>query len=548
MYKQPFINYVFRYFGYFLMIGFILVIVSGCDEDDNTPISENKQPLTIEKAEIVVNNYVDVNAKLQMARSVNSGILPFDGTNGLTGESFVSGLNQLANAKTFTDSIALDFCGEIDLKQSDGKVIVTLNFGEDGCDQFGNILSGKIIESYSFSNDSLYKSTTFEEFSFNEFTLNGTSESSFALLTIDQDHFKVSWKEDLMVKVGDDTSYALKSTLCSTFDGQNVELEGSSSIINDDENDMYAIRIIAPLVYDLSCIEQGIYAPVNGVEDVVYNGDSIQIDYGDGDCDYLIELTRQGETATVDLSTVYQDINFAFGFWFIGYEEDGNEDDKGCIQLSDEISEDIRTLSNFNKLSVSGIAKVYLAQAEEQIVLIKGPENYLSNISTFVEASTLHVETTDSICIENYYGQEHLVEVFITVPNLSGIELNGLASVEGSSPIQGDSLNISIKGISEVELPVDLNKLTIHAAGASKLYLSGASNAQKLELKGAAYYNGFDLNADLCEINVTGAGKAKVTVNEDLKVTINGAGKVYYKGDPVITSSLGLFGELINAN
>lgn len=45
-----------------------------------------------------------------------------------------------------------------------------------------------------------------------------------------------------------------------------------------------------------------------------------------------------------------------------------------------------------------------------------------------------------------------------------------------------------------------------------------------------------------------GAVLAEVNVSVKLAVTIKGAGAVYYKGNPGITSDVGLVGKLINAN
>ena len=45
-----------------------------------------------------------------------------------------------------------------------------------------------------------------------------------------------------------------------------------------------------------------------------------------------------------------------------------------------------------------------------------------------------------------------------------------------------------------------------------------------------------------------GAVLAEVNVSVKLAVTIKGAGAVYYKGNPGITSDVGLIGKLINAN
>ncbi|MCG8321936.1 MAG: DUF2807 domain-containing protein [Cytophagales bacterium] len=45
-----------------------------------------------------------------------------------------------------------------------------------------------------------------------------------------------------------------------------------------------------------------------------------------------------------------------------------------------------------------------------------------------------------------------------------------------------------------------------------------------------------------------GVALAEVNASDKLAVTIKGGGAVYYKGNPGITSDVGLIGKLIDAN
>lgn len=69
-----------------------------------------------------------------------------------------------------------------------------------------------------------------------------------------------------------------------------------------------------------------------------------------------------------------------------------------------------------------------------------------------------------------------------------------------------------------------------------------------INLNSAGSYKGFLITAINCTVKNNSAGKAEVRVDDNLDVTINSAGNVYYKGNPTITLQRNSVGRLINAN
>ncbi len=58
----------------------------------------------------------------------------------------------------------------------------------------------------------------------------------------------------------------------------------------------------------------------------------------------------------------------------------------------------------------------------------------------------------------------------------------------------------------------------------------------------------YGLDTDTTSVQVLSAGNGFVTVNNLLEATIASVGSLYYKGNPVIHSSITSLGRLINAN
>ena len=321
MKKQPSVNYVFRCLTYFLIYGVFLMLLAACDDDDG-PGSNDSLSLGTEQSEAVVMDYVKINAHLQAARNMGSGIMPFEGGNGLNGRAFRQGLTNLENAGNLTDSLWFESCAAVDLSLNGGTIAITIDYGETGCEEHGNLLKGKISETFTFTGDSLVQETVYDHFSFNDVSIDGTRSASFALNTLNSERFVVSWSENLQVSWDDGRSYSLETDMTSSFDGEEIVLTGFTDL-SSSNGDRYQVTINEALIYTLACIEEGIYAPVEGVETLVVNNDSVNndsmvIDYGHGDCDYLVEIIQNGETTVMDISEAYKDIAFAFGFNFRG--------------------------------------------------------------------------------------------------------------------------------------------------------------------------------------------------------------------------------------
>jgi hypothetical protein len=75
-------------------------------------------------------------------------------------------------------------------------------------------------------------------------------------------------------------------------------------------------------------------------------------------------------------------------------------------------------------------------------------------------------------------------------------------------------------------------KFYLETTGASNVTLDGAVDELVANLTGASDLRAESLRTKMAEISVTGAGDARVAVSDTLKVSITGAGKVEYIGNP----------------
>ena len=106
----------------------------------------------------------------------------------------------------------------------------------------------------------------------------------------------------------------------------------------------------------------------------------------------------------------------------------------------------------------------------------------------------------------------HGIKVAISSSTRSGAKLTGAARLT-TKQLSGRSFGIESTGAAKVFLDGTVDDLVTDMTGASRL------EAESLQTKTA-------------EISSTGASHAEVAVSESLKVSITGAGKVIYSGNP----------------
>src|SRR5438132_12792907 len=133
-------------------------------------------------------------------------------------------------------------------------------------------------------------------------------------------------------------------------------------------------------------------------------------------------------------------------------------------------------------------------------------ENLLQYVEMEVRDKVLHVRTARSV------RPTHSIKLELNSTALEGASFSG-ASRLNARQLSGPKFYLETTGASNVTLDGAVDELVANMTGASDL------RAESLQTKTA-------------ELSVTGAGDARVTVSDTLKVSITGAGKVEYIGNP----------------
>lgn len=187
----------------------------------------------------------------------------------------------------------------------------------------------------------------------------------------------------------------------------------------------------------------------------------------------------------------------------------------GChwvgVKGNGRLTTDTRPVANFTRIVADGAFEVTWTTGAAALS-ITTDENLLEYLRTSVEGDELRIEW-----IKPLKGTRG-IKIKIASASLTHVQVNGAVRFVGSN-------------LSGPELYVEAN-------GATRMALHGTVNALAAEMNGASRLDAESLNTRAMELEISGAGRADVTVSEALKVTISGAGTVTYGGNPTISKDI----------
>lgn len=217
-----------------------------------------------------------------------------------------------------------------------------------------------------------------------------------------------------------------------------------------------------------------------------------------------------------------------------------------CIKGSGPTVSETRQIGSFTRITLEGSADIYLRQDSVQSVVVEAQQNILNVLETKVSGNHLCVGF-DKHCVKN----NEPVKVYISVPDISEVKIEGSGNIYGSGAIAVDALTFIIEGSGDIEMEsLQAGELNTIISGSGDATYHGTASVQKhnIDINGSGKIKAFELPVNNVDIDIDGSGECKVHALQSLKVNISGSGDVYYTGTPSISSNISGSGNIINAN
>lgn len=203
-----------------------------------------------------------------------------------------------------------------------------------------------------------------------------------------------------------------------------------------------------------------------------------------------------------------------------------------ALKGSGTVVDESRTVTGFTAVDLQGIGVLRLSQGTAESLTVRTDDNLQPLITTRVRDETLvmAIDTRD-----HPHGIAPTTLVYdLTVTSLEALSVSGAARVEGGSLSTGD-LRLDIDGAARIVFD-DLRAETLHVSsdGNSAFTLSGAVDAQEINIAGAGEYQAKALASRTADIRISGAGHVAIQVAESLDASIDGTGVIEYAGSPTV--------------
>ena len=197
---------------------------------------------------------------------------------------------------------------------------------------------------------------------------------------------------------------------------------------------------------------------------------------------------------------------------------------KESISGEGPVETQVRTVSNFDKVFVSGASKTTIRMGDQFSVTVKAYSTLLPYLETRVVNGALQVSYKDDTRIKNDNS-----EILITMPRLDDIksEGSGIVLVTGDFG-RNDTFGVKISGSSNITIE----------KGSARLF--------KAVIEGSGDIKAFGFQSEEADLRVSGSGDTEIAVSKKLDVKISGSGNVFYMGDPAsINTEISGSGRLI---
>jgi len=192
-----------------------------------------------------------------------------------------------------------------------------------------------------------------------------------------------------------------------------------------------------------------------------------------------------------------------------------------------------RNASGFHAIEVAGGIDLFLSQGSEAVAVSAAKTEYREKIMTKVENGVLKIwfEWKNGLKVD--WGNRKL-KAYVSFKNLERLEASGGSDVDVDGSINVSKLDMDISGGSDFSGKVDIIELKVGASGGSDVSISGKTTRLTIDASGGSDFSGYELSADICNVEASGGSDVFITVNKELSANASGGSDVHYKGNGLI--------------
>ncbi|MEM7656705.1 MAG: head GIN domain-containing protein [Bacteroidota bacterium] len=204
--------------------------------------------------------------------------------------------------------------------------------------------------------------------------------------------------------------------------------------------------------------------------------------------------------------------------------------DSDQIDINIEIEEETQVIdlgdTPFSKIGVSGNVNVEIEQGDAYRLEIEHNGKRGISEQGLVQGGTLELQSSmDGVSLMS-------ADIKVILPQLDRLDVAGVADVRSNGIFEQEEMELHLAGASDVHLEVQVEQLHTYLGGSADLDISGDAEEAKHRITGAGDLKARSLESEAVTIEISGAGDAKIHVNQSLDAKVWGSGDVQYTGNP----------------
>jgi len=204
------------------------------------------------------------------------------------------------------------------------------------------------------------------------------------------------------------------------------------------------------------------------------------------------------------------------------------------VRGSGNVVTETRSVSGFDRLSLSGQGELILTQGDQGSLEIEAEDNIIAVIESQVKGNTLEVGVRDNTTIR----PTEPVRYYLAMPEIAALQVSGSGGITAET-ITTDRLRIEVSGSGEITIDsLSAASVSVDISGSGGVDVTGQVPSQVIVVSGSGKYLAEDLQSETVDAEVNGSGQVVVWASQTLTADVSGSGTISYYGSPAVNQNI----------
>ena len=206
------------------------------------------------------------------------------------------------------------------------------------------------------------------------------------------------------------------------------------------------------------------------------------------------------------------------------------------VEQKEAMIEETRMVDKFKEIQIMGSPTVIYTQGSKCSVKVKAPRSIVKKLLTACKGDRLEIETKGGINFWGFKGDSFdKVTVYVTSPDITGVELNGSGDFRSDKPIDTDNISLIVRGSGDISVKGHLicDNAQLQVTGSGDLEVANLEAlTNDVVLIGSGDLEVRQHNVRDTKVQLTGSGDIKVDCDrcDRLDSQLTGSGDISIRG------------------